>query len=126
MVSLASRTLYQKSVSPDRFERILAAASLMLLACVVTALVRGSDEWARVPSFVWAHLLTIIVALGLTPVMLVRRRGDRMHRQLGWLWAGSMLTTALFSFGIRDGRDGDFSVIHILSLWTIVQVPLIV
>lgn len=77
-------------------------------------------------SVVWAHLSTIVVALVLTPVMLLRRRGDRFHRQLGWVWVGAMLSTALISLGIRNANDGGFSFIHILSVWTCIQVPLIV
>lgn len=115
-----------KPLSPDRYERALAVAAMLVLAMTLAALARGHANWGRVPGFVWAHLATIIVALALTPPMLLRRRGDRLHRRLGWLWCGSLVATAALSFGIRDTRDGGFSLIHILSVWTLVQVPLIV
>ena len=114
------------SLAPDLFDRILAAGALLLAVAVVAALYRGRSDWGQVPAFVWAHIGTIAVALALTPVMLLRRRGDRLHRRLGWLWAGAMALTALFTFGIRGLNGGAFSFIHILSIWTLIQVPLIV
>ena len=38
------------------------------------------------PWQVWAHLLTIMPAMALTPVMLTRPRGDTRHRVLGYVW----------------------------------------
>lgn len=103
----------------------MALAALVLLACVVTALIKGSASFSRVPLFVWLHLATIVTAVALTPVMLLRKRGDRMHRQIGTLWVVAMFLTALLSFGIRTNPTGAFSFIHILSVWTIIQVPII-
>ena len=114
------------SIKPDTYDRVLAGASLVLLAALVTALARGRSEWANVPTIVWAHIATILIALVLTPVMLLRRRGDRFHRRLGWVWAVSLATTAMLTFGIRGINQGSFSLIHILSAWTLIQVPLLV
>lgn len=112
-----------KALAPDRFERILAVAAIVLLAAVFTALLKGRAEWDRVPGEVWPHLVTIVIALALTPVMLLRPRGDRRHRLLGTIWVVAMITTALLSFGIRS--SGSFSIIHLLSLWVLIQVPLL-
>lgn len=114
-----------KPLTPDTFERLLAAASVVLLAMVLLALARGYGEWGGIPAMVWAHIGTIGVALALTPPMLLRRRGDRLHRRLGWVWVAAMMLTALLSFDIRLINRGDFSWIHILSAWTLIQVPLI-
>ena len=111
-------------LAPDRFERVLAFAAMLLLAAVIAAVARGAGEWGRVPGLVWAHLATIVVALVLTPVMMLRRRGDRLHRRLGRVWVGAMLLTALLSFGIR-GADGGFSLIHLLSAFVTVVAPLV-
>ena len=114
------------SLKPDLFDRMLAVAALLLLAFVLTALWRGRAEWGEVPPVVWGHIATIVVAIALTPVMLLRPRGDRLHRRLGWAWVSAMALTALLTFGIRGMNQGGFSLIHILSAWTLVQVPLIV
>ena len=113
-------------LTPDRYDRFLAAAALVLLGFVAAALWRGRGEWGEVPAIVWAHIATIVFALCLTPVMLLRRRGDRLHRRLGWLWVGAMGLTALLTFWIRGLNGGSLSLIHILSAWTLLQVPLIV
>jgi uncharacterized membrane protein len=114
------------SIAADAYERALSAGAILLMAAVLAALVRGRGAWQLIPATVWAHLATIMVALALTPVMLLRRRGDTLHRQLGWVWCAAMLLTALISFFVRDANHGNFSFIHILSAWVLVQVPLIV
>lgn len=115
-----------RPLTPDNFERVLAAAGLLLLVMVIVAIARGFAEWGRIPAMVWAHIATVGVALALTPAMLLRRRGDRLHRRLGWVWVSAMMLTALLTFDIRLINRGGFSWIHILSAWTLVQVPRIV
>jgi len=115
-----------KPFAPDTYERILAMGAVVLLAAVLAALFKGQREWHLITANVWAHLATIMVALVLTPVMLLRRRGDPLHRQLGWVWAAAMFASALLSFLVRDANHGNFSFIHILSAYVVIQVPLIV
>ena len=121
-----ARAAPRASLKPELFDRVLAGASIVLLGFVLAALARGFAEWSMVPAFVWGHIFTILIALTLTPVMLLRRRGDRLHRRLGWIWAASMALTAALTFGIRGINSGSLSLIHILSAWTLIQVPLIV
>ena len=115
-----------KPLSSDRFEKCLAAGALAILVAALAAVIKGRAEWSQIPAFVWAHLTTIGVALILTPIMLLRKRGDRFHRQLGWVWGCAMFLTAALSLNIHQINRGGFSVIHILSVWTIIQVPLII
>lgn len=114
------------SLVPETFDRILAAAAIILLGAVTIAIWRGRGEWAELPPVLWAHIGTIVVAVALTPVMLLRRRGDRLHRRIGWVWGAAMAITALSSFGVRGINGGTFSIIHILSAWTLIQVPVII
>jgi uncharacterized membrane protein len=115
-------------LDPRPFERVLAGAALLLLVVVAAALARGvaSGEATRVPPVIWFHVATIGIALALTPVMMLRRRGDRPHRALGWIWVLAMAATAVASFFVRTINPGGFSLIHILSAWTLIQLPLIV
>ena len=126
MASLAPIAPVAKPLTPDTYERILSGGAVILLVAVVAALSRGHSEWHRVPANVWAHLATIMLALTLTPVMLLRPRGDTLHRQLGWIWVTAMIATALISFTVRNSNHGGFGVIHILSAWVLFQVPFIV
>jgi uncharacterized membrane protein len=115
-----------KSLSPDTFEKILSAGAVVLLAVAVTAVLKGHSSWGQISTLVWLHLGTIFIALFLTPIMLLRQRGDAFHRRLGWIWVSAMFLTAALTFGIRVSRSGGFSIIHILSLWVVIQVPIIV
>lgn len=114
-----------RPIRADGYEKILAWGAVALLVAVVAAVVRGQPHWGQVPPIVWVHLLTIAVALALTPVMLLRQRGDRPHRMLGTIWVVAMLATAIASLFVRLSNPGGFSFIHILSIWTLIQVPII-
>jgi uncharacterized membrane protein len=77
---------------------------------------------ADAPWFVLLHLALALCALGAGTVMLARRKGDVLHRRLGWVWATVMVGTALVSFAIQ--ARGRFSAIHVLSVVVLVTVPL--
>ena len=115
----------QKTLAPDAYERILAFAAIALLATIMIAIVKGCAQWDRLPSMVWGHLLTVLTALALTPVMLLRRRGDSVHRALGKLWVAAMFLTAVLSFFVRSSNHGNFSFIHIISAYVVITAPLL-
>lgn len=73
-------------------------------------------------------LLHALVALSLcliTIALFSFKRGARMHRILGWIWVVGMGFVAFSSFWISDLRQiGPFSVIHGLSLWTLIALVL--
>lgn len=126
MATLATETTRRHPYAPDLYERVLAFGALVLLAMVVGALVRGYGSWHIVKPMAWAHLVSMAAALALTPVMLLRRRGDTGHRLIGWVWAILMFGSAAISFGVRGVNRGDFSFIHVLSAIVVVVVPLTV
>jgi uncharacterized membrane protein len=64
------------------------------------------------------HLAAALGALALGAVVLAARKGTLAHRSLGRAWLVLMLITALSSFAIQT--DGRFSVIHLLSAWTLI------
>jgi len=51
-------------------------------------------------------------------------RGSQSHRLVGRVWVGLMLYVSVTSFWIREIRHGQFSLLHILSVVTIVSVLL--
>ncbi len=110
---------------PARLDRVLSAGAVLLFAAAVVAIMRGRDQWQLVPALIWLHLGTILVATALTPVMLLRRRGDRRHRMIGTIWIVAMLATAITSLFIHVSGPGRFSIIHLLSIYTLVQVPVL-
>lgn len=116
----------RKPLAPDLIEKAIAAGTVAMLAALLVSIALGWRTWGRVPPLVWVHLLTIATALALTPVLMLRRRGDRWHRRLGWTWAVAMFGTGVTSLFIRGINDGGFSGIHLFSLLTIVSVPMLI
>ncbi|MEO9133327.1 MAG: hypothetical protein ABI240_19230 [Sphingomonas sp.] len=125
MATVAGNPARIKPISADAYEKFLAITAILLLATVLTALVRGRAHWGAVPWPVWAHLTSILTALVLTPVQLLRRRGDPPHRLLGTVWVVAIFLAAAFSFLVRGINHGGFSFIHILSAYVIVSAPVI-
>lgn len=107
-------------------DQLLGGGAVVMLVVVAEAVLRGHADWSRVPWPIWVHLATMATALALTPVMLLRAKGTPGHRALGWIWASAMIATAAVSFLVRTTNHGGFSVIHILSVWVLIQVPLLV
>lgn len=111
------------SIAPNMFDRILAAAAALLFVVVLVALARGYPQWPLVPGVIWAHLITVMVGLGLTPWMLLRRRGTRTHRWLGKIWVTAMTVSAAFSLFVKAINPRHFSWIHILSIFVLIMAP---
>lgn len=116
---------------------LLATGSCVLFAAVLAALARGQAHWHAIPLLVWLHLGTMLIALGLTPVMLLRPKGDVPHRALGYAWLSAILASAGISLFLKFDRNdgslqglgvftGDFSPIHALSILVLIMGPLLV
>lgn len=76
---------------------------------------------------VLSHVATAFGALILGTVQLTAPKGTLNHKITGYVWAGLMMWTAgvsLFIHGIR--LIGPFSPIHLLSILTLVSVPMAV
>jgi uncharacterized membrane protein len=77
----------------------------------------------RTPAWaLYLHLATVLPALVLGAIILWRRKGGGVHRLLGRIWIGMMITTSLSSFWIRGG-SGHLSGIHIFAAATLVAIP---
>lgn len=97
-----------------------------ILQAAAGARLHGPDleMLARQPWVIQLHLLTAIAAVSLGGVILSLRKGDARHRTLGWGWVVLMGTTALSSLFIV-GLNGDvWSLIHLMSGWVLVTLPL--
>ncbi len=71
------------------------------------------------------HAFTALMALPLGAYQLLRRRkGDRQHRRVGRTWVVAMGFVAVSSFAIRDLRPGQLSLLHVLSVVTLVTVTM--
>lgn len=66
------------------------------------------------------HAYSAVLALVLGAVVLLRRKGDRLHKAMGRTWIGVMAVVAISSFFITEVRMfGPYSLIHLLSAFTL-------
>jgi len=73
------------------------------------------------------HALAAMAAFALGLVQFAAPKGTLPHRTIGWIWVALMTTIAASSFWIHQIRlVGPFSPIHLLSIFTLVTLPLAV
>ena len=71
------------------------------------------------------HAFAAMAAFALGVIQFAAPKGTLPHRTLGWIWVGLMLSVAVSSFWIHQIRlVGLWSPIHLLSISTLVTVPL--
>jgi len=67
------------------------------------------------------HASAASVGLALGGYQLRRVKGDRVHVLLGWVWVVAMGFVTTSSFAIRELRHGQLSLLHVLSVVTLVS-----
>ena len=73
------------------------------------------------------HAFAAMAAFVLGLVQFAAPKGTLPHRTLGWIWVTLMATVAVSSFWIHQIRlVGPWSPIHLLSIFTLVTLPLAV
>lgn len=73
------------------------------------------------------HAFAAVAAFVLGLVQFAAPKGTLPHRTIGWIWVALMAVVAASSFWIHQIRlVGPFSPIHLLSIFTLVMLPLAV
>jgi uncharacterized membrane protein len=73
------------------------------------------------------HAFAAMTAFVLGLIQFATPKGTLPHRTLGWIWVGLMAVVATSSFWIHTIRlVGPFSPIHLLSIFTLLVLPLAV
>lgn len=73
------------------------------------------------------HAFAAMAAFVLGLVQFAAPKGTLPHRTIGWMWVVLMVVVAASSFWIHQIRlFGPFSPIHLLSIFTLVVLPLAV
>lgn len=73
------------------------------------------------------HAFAAMAAFALGIVQFAAPKGTLPHRTIGWIWVLLMAAVALSSFWIHTIRlVGPFSPIHLLSIFTLIMLPLAV
>lgn len=99
-----------------------ALVGLLVIGATGRHFAIGSPTTSIATIWLPLHLATAIPAIPLGAWVLLRRKGDWLHRLLGRIWAMLMLGAALTSFGLA-GMFGRIGPIHILSLAVLIGVP---
>ena len=79
------------------------------------------------PGTIPLHAFAAMAAFALGIVQFAAPKGTLPHRTIGWIWVALMAVVAASSFWIHEIRlVGPFSPIHLLSIFTLVMLPLAV
>lgn len=106
---------------------LAAVAGAAGLALAIVSTFAHSPDWAlltRQPWVIKLHIAAALTALLLGTVQLVGIKGTGVHRLIGWSWVVAMVTVAISSLFIRQISPGSFSLIHLLSGWTLIALPM--
>jgi uncharacterized membrane protein len=107
---------------------VLSVAALAALATLVlmalSALISGKAEitYDDAPIALAIHVATVIPSLFLGGYVMLARKGTRIHKVIGRIWAMAMMVTAISSFWLQ-GLTGGIGPIHIFSVLTLVSIP---
>jgi uncharacterized membrane protein len=80
--------------------------------------------WAGLSWVIKLHIFAALTALAIGTVILVRPKGRGLHKALGWGWVAAMATTAVSSLWITQLNGEFWSLVHLLSGWTMVALPM--
>lgn len=70
------------------------------------------------------HITSALAAVAIGFVILARPKGRGLHKALGWAWVTAMAATAISSLFMTGLNGSAYSLIHLLSGWTIVALPI--
>ena len=91
------------------------------IGTLVVSLAPLLDAAPAIPLHAFAAMTAFLVGV----VQLAAPKGTLPHRTLGWFWISLMVLVAVSSFWIHDIRlVGPWSPIHLLSIFTLVVVPI--
>lgn len=125
---MTSQSPAASATFPARRLLLLAAvAGGVGLALAAASTVAHAPDWAllaRQPWVIQLHIAAALLALLLGTVQLVGIKGTGLHRLIGWTWVVAMVTVAISSLFIRQINPGSFSLIHLLSGWTLIALPM--
>jgi uncharacterized membrane protein len=79
------------------------------------------------PPAIQVHAVAAMTAFALGIVQLSAPKGTLPHRTIGWIWVTLMTVVSFSSFWIHQLRLwGPWSPIHLISIFTLVTLPLAV
>ena len=83
-----------------------------------------ASRFVEASGMIKAHVGGAIAAFGIGAVLLAGVKGTGVHRMLGYAWVAAMAVTAISSFFIVGLNGNSYSLIHGLSAWTVIALPM--
>jgi uncharacterized membrane protein len=131
MTMQSSRMLASSRTAGGILLGVAALATAVLFGPRLIALAEGGRLhgpdlalFAAQPLVLQLHILAALGTVALGGLIFSLRKGRAFHRTAGWIWVVLMATTAISSLFIV-GINGDvWSVIHLLSGWVLIVLPL--
>lgn len=81
---------------------------------------------SSLPIAIKIHLATALTALLLGSALMMVRKGRWFHRTAGWVWVSLVALVAGSSLAITSLNPGRYSLLHLLTGWTLIILPLAV
>ncbi len=82
------------------------------------------DPILSAPAAVQIHVAAGLLALSLGPVALYRKKRDRVHKTMGYIWIVAMTVLAVTAFFIEAvvlPLVGPFGPIHLFGVWALIS-----
>ncbi|MFN7180529.1 DUF2306 domain-containing protein [Hyphomonas sp.] len=114
----------------------LLMAGMVILYAVISHTMLGAEDMGpvqlridlspllRIPPVLQAHIAGAVLSFIIGSVLLLGLKGNGLHRALGYSWVGAMTVTAVSSFWLTGLNGDSYSVIHLLSGWTLIVLPM--
>ena len=109
---------------------VIVAATLPIahdIARALNATTLHTPNWgliARADLAIQWHVVAAVVAFAIGLALLIKRKGTGIHRALGWIWVVAMGVTAASSLFITGLNGDSYSLIHLLTGWTLIALPM--
>lgn len=116
-LAVAAGVLAMIALSPGNLGGALTNASFHLKAPELHLIAEKSPVLIT-------HILSALTALAIGIVILSRPKGRGLHKALGWAWVVAMAAAAVSSLFLRGLNGNALSLIHLLSGWTIILLPM--
>jgi len=104
---------------------VLAPVWRQVLATAAQGHLHGPDlaRFARLPLAFKLHILGAVSAIAVGAALMTLRKGRTFHRTAGWLWVGLVSLVAGSSLFITSLNHGRWSLLHLLTGWTLIILP---
>jgi|CXWL01.1.fsa_nt_gi uncharacterized membrane protein len=80
--------------------------------------------WRELNPQTQIHIFAALTALVLGFVILGLPKGRGLHKPIGWAWVAAMAVTAISSLFMTGLNGNSYSLIHLLTGWTLIALPM--